>query len=141
MKWVLQDANGSYLVGRFDGKTFTPEQDDLIMDVGPDFYAAQTFFRPNFPSEKLIQLAWNDHWNGGIGETPWERNATFPVEVNLVTSDGLMRVTRTPIEAISSLYESTKTWDEQILQCSCQNPQDLLADIHSKNSISPLNLI
>lgn len=61
------------------------------MDVGPDFYAAQTFFRPNFPSEKLIQLAWNDHWNGGIGKTPWERNATFPVEVNLVTSDGLLQ--------------------------------------------------
>ena len=132
MKWILQDANGTYLVGHFDGKTFKSEQEELIMDVGPDFYAAQTFFRPNLPGGKVLQLAWQDHWNGGIGETPWERNATFPVEVKLVTSDGMMRVSRTPIEAISTLYESTKKWEAQTLQCSCQTPEELLADIQSK---------
>lgn len=107
MKWVLQDANGSYLVGQFDGTKFTPEQDKLVMDVGPDFYAAQTFFRPNLPTKELIQIAWNDHWNGGIGEKPWERNATFPVQVGLVTYDGKMRITRTPIPAIKTIYKET----------------------------------
>jgi levanase/fructan beta-fructosidase len=110
MKWVLQDANGSYLVGQFDGKTFTPEQDKLVMDCGPDFYAAQTFFRPSLPTKELIQIAWNDHWNGGIGERPWERNATFPVKVGLVTYDGKVRITRTPIPAIRAIYKGTKTW-------------------------------
>lgn len=81
MKWGLQDANGSYLVGHFDGEKFTPEQKRLVMDVGLDFYAAQTFFRPNMPTAQLIQIAWNDHWNGGIGEKSWKRNATFPVEI------------------------------------------------------------
>jgi len=115
MKWVLQDAKGSYLVGRFDGKTFTPEQDKLLMDCGPDFYAAQTFFRPNLPTKKLIQIAWNDRWNGGIGEKPWERNATFPVEVGLVTHDGKMRITRTPIPAIKKIYKGTKTWRDKTI--------------------------
>ena len=96
-KWVLQDANGTYLVGEFDGKKFTAEQEPLVMDVGPDFYAAQTFFRPNLPTDKLIQIAWNDHWNGGIGEKPWKRNATFPVEVGLITYAGKMRLTRTQV--------------------------------------------
>lgn len=131
MKWILQDANGSYLVGRFDGKIFTPDQEKLIMDVGPDFYAAQTFFRPNFPNDKVIQIAWNDHWNGGIGESPWERNATFPVEVGLVTYEGKMRITRTPIPAIQNLYQNTKEWVNETIYCSCQK-KNLLAGISSK---------
>jgi fructan beta-fructosidase len=116
MKWVLQDANGSYLVGQFDGTKFTPEQDRLVMDVGPDFYAAQSFFRPNLPTKELIQIAWHDHWNGGIGEKPWERNATFPVEVGLVTYDGKMRITRTPIPAIETIYKGTKKWQDKTIK-------------------------
>jgi levanase/fructan beta-fructosidase len=131
MKWVLQDANGTYLVGHFDGTAFTPEQDPLVMDVGPDFYAAQSFFRPNLPTDKLIQLAWNDHWNGGIGESPWKRNATFPVEVGLVTYEGKMRVTRTPIPAIKSLYQSTRKWVDETIECSCEG-KNILADAESK---------
>ncbi|MBL7115747.1 MAG: glycoside hydrolase family 32 protein [Kiritimatiellae bacterium] len=105
MKWILQDANGSYLVGQFNGKEFITEQDRLVMDVGNDFYAAQTFFRPNLPTKDLLQIAWNDHWNGGVGEKGWERNATFPVTVGLVTYEGKMRITRTPINGIKKLYE------------------------------------
>ncbi|MDP6634959.1 MAG: glycoside hydrolase family 32 protein [Phycisphaerae bacterium] len=116
VKWVLQDANGSYLVGQFDGKTFTKEQDKLVMDVGPDFYAAQTFFRPNLPTKALLQLAWHDHWNGGVGEKGWERHATFPVEVGLVTYEGKMRITRTPIATIKNLYKGTKTWKNETLK-------------------------
>ncbi|WOO41471.1 glycoside hydrolase family 32 protein [Rubellicoccus peritrichatus] len=106
MKWVLYDANGSYLVGNFDGTSFTDENkaEPLMMDCGPDFYAAQTFFPHNLPEKKYIQIAWNDHWNGGVGEEKWERNATFPVELGLVTRDSKMCVTRTPIDEIKKLY-------------------------------------
>ena len=131
MKWILQDANGSYLVGKFDGEKFTTEQKRLVMDVGPDFYAAQTFFRPNMPTDRLIQIAWNDHWNGGIGEKPWQRNATFPVEVDLVTYDGKMRLTRTPIPAIKKLYESTKKWANETIQPAAQG-KNILAGVASK---------
>lgn len=131
MQWVLQDANGTYRVGWFDGVKFTPEQEALVMDVGPDFYAAQTFFRPNLPTQKLIQMAWNDHWNGGIGEAPWKRNATFPVEVGLVTYGGKMRVTRTPIAGIRSLYSRTQRWADETVQCSCEG-ENVLDGVQSK---------
>jgi levanase/fructan beta-fructosidase len=131
MKWVLQDANGTYVVGAFDGTTFTPEQEPLVMDVGPDFYAAQSFFRPNLPTNKVIQIAWNDHWNGGINETPWKRNATFPVEVGLITHNGKMRITRTPVSTIKNLYEGTKKWASETIQCSCQK-KNILAGVQSK---------
>jgi len=113
MKWVVADANGSYLVGDFDGKIFTPSAQRVqVMTLGHDFYAAQTF-----PSGALakgdsrkIQIAWMDHWNGGLGETKWMRNATFPVSLGLVTYNGEMRLTRNPVEEISKLYKSEKTW-------------------------------
>jgi fructan beta-fructosidase len=115
VRWVLQDANGSYLVGDFDGKSFHPEPQPVrVMDVGPDFYAAQSFQAGSLPNNdpRIIQLAWMDHWNGGIGETVWERNATFPVSLGLVTFRGEKRVTRYPIREIASLYTGSRKWEK-----------------------------
>ena len=100
------------------------------MDVGPDFYAAQTFPMEGLPNndKRIVQIAWMDHWNGGIGEQGWERNATFPVSLGLVSLNGQKVVTRNPIHEISSLYESTKKWDNQILN----KKKNLLDGIKSK---------
>jgi fructan beta-fructosidase len=131
-KWVLQDANGSYLIGEFNGKTFQKDtnQQTFVMDIGPDFYAAQTFPMGNLPNNdtRIIQLAWMDHWNGGIGEKGWDRNATFPVSLGLITLNGQKRLTRNPINEISSIYESTKTWDNQLVKSGI----NLLEGIRSK---------
>ena len=120
MKWVLYDANGSYLVGHFDGEKFLPEQGQEVqeMTLGYDFYAAQTFPAGNLPNDddRIIQIAWMDHWNGGLGETVWERNATFPVSLGLVTYDNQMRLTRNPIEEIALLYENSEKWEPQVIQ-------------------------
>lgn len=131
MKWVIYDAAGKYLVGHFDGTHFLDEnksKEDLFMDVGPDFYAGQTFFPHTLPEKKYIQLAWMDEWNGGIGEKPWERNATFPVELGLVTRDGKMRVTRTPIAAIKKLYTGNTV---SITKQNLIN-ENILKDVRSK---------
>ena len=131
-KWVLQDANGSYIVGEFDGRTFLKDEDQkvFVMDMGPDFYAAQTFPMGNLPDNdpRIIQIAWMDHWNGGIGEKGWERNATFPVSLGLVSYKGQKRITRFPINEISSIYESHRKWDDQIVKPD----NNLLENIHSK---------
>jgi fructan beta-fructosidase len=131
-KWVLMDANGSYLVGNFDGTSFKPEvgQKQQIMTLGNDFYAAQTFALGSLPNNdnRIIQLAWMDHWNGGLGENIWKRNATFPVSVGLVTYEGQIRITRNPINEIASLYSNENKWDSQIV-----NPgSTLLSSVKSK---------
>lgn len=132
MKWVLMDANGSYLIGNFDGNSFKPEagQKQQIMTLGNDFYAAQSFAAGTLPNndDRIIQLAWMDHWNGGLGETVWKRNATFPVSVGLVTYDGQMRISRNPIKEISSLYSNEKKWEAQTINSG----SNLLADVKSK---------
>lgn len=132
MKWVLMDANGSYLVGDFDGKKFIPEREQKthVMTYGHDFYAAQSFLAGSLPNhdKRIIQIAWMDHWNGGLGESVWKRNATFPVSVGLVTYDGQMRVTRNPIDEISNLYISRQKWDAQQIN----ENENLLSKIKSK---------
>lgn len=132
MKWVLMDANGSYLVGNFDGTSFKPEagQKQQIMTLGNDFYAAQTFALGALPNNdnRIIQLAWMDHWNGGLGEGIWKRNATFPVSIGLVTYDGQMRITRNPINEIASLYSNENKWDSQIVSPG----SNLLSSVKSK---------
>ena len=132
MKWVLYDAAGKYLAGRFDGIRFIDEnksKESLFMDVGPDFYAGQCFFPGTLPQKKYIQLAWMDEWNGGIGEKPWERNATFPVKLGLVTREGKMRVTRTPITAIQKLY----TGSPVRISNKILDSENILRDVRSKN--------
>lgn len=118
-KWVLQDANGSYLVGEFNGTEFITDegQETLVMDVGPDFYAAQTFPGGHLPGDdpRIIQIAWMDHWNGGIGEEGWERNATFPVSLGLILHDGQMRITRNPIDEIHQLYSRSERWQDRVV--------------------------
>ncbi|MBA0884472.1 glycoside hydrolase family 32 protein [Flavobacterium undicola] len=132
MKWILMDANGSYLVGNFDGTSFKPDagQKTQIMTLGNDFYAAQTFTLGSLPNNdnRIIQLAWMDHWNGGLGESIWKRNATFPVSVGLVTYAGQMRITRNPINEIASLYSNENKWDSQIVSPD----SNLLSSIKSK---------
>lgn len=132
MKWILCDANGFYLVGQFDGYKFVPDQgqEAHVMTLGYDFYAAQTFPAGNLPNNdnRIIQIAWMDRWNGGLGETVWERNATFPVSLGLVTYENQMRLTRNPVNEIAKLYENSKRWESQVIYPG----KNLFSDVKSK---------
>jgi len=57
-RWVIYAADGNYMIGAFDGKTFTPESDKLQGNYGNCFYASQTY--SDIPAEdgRRIQVAW-----------------------------------------------------------------------------------
>jgi fructan beta-fructosidase len=100
-KWVLQDASGAYLLGAFDGQTFTPDSmTALKMNTSSDFYAGQTFHRRTFPDERVVQVAWI---RGGAATAPWNQALTFPVEVRLRTFPEGVRVARRPIAELQAL--------------------------------------
>jgi sucrose-6-phosphate hydrolase SacC (GH32 family) len=102
-KWVLQDASGTYMLGQFDGTTFTPDSTATKkMDVGPNFYASQTFYRETFPDTRVIQMAWMTGMDAATA--PFNQSLTFPVELKLVTFADGIHVTRSPISEIASLY-------------------------------------
>jgi fructan beta-fructosidase len=94
-KWVILDAGANYHIGSFNGTTFTPDAGGpWKMDVGPDFYASQTFFRKNSPDNRVIQMAW---MRGNLGTSPWTHEASFPCEIKLSTFTEGVRVTRNPM--------------------------------------------
>jgi sucrose-6-phosphate hydrolase SacC (GH32 family) len=111
-RWVLQDASGAYLLGTFNGATFTPDgSGPHKMDINPQFYAAQTFYRQNFPDSRVVQMAWIRGLDGATA--PWNQSISFPVELRLATRPEGVRLTRTPIAELASLYGTTRHWGAQ----------------------------
>ena len=100
-KAVFWGANGSYIIGNFDGRTFTAESKVLHSNSGNCSYAAQTW--NNVPEEgRCIQIAWCKQDLPGM---PFNQFMTFPCELALrTTEEGVMLFTN-PIEEIEKLYK------------------------------------
>lgn len=105
MKWVLTDASAEYVVGEFDGRTFTtdwtrPQRMDAgRTTVGGSFYAAQVF--NDMPDGRVVQMAWMGENRGAT----WTGNASFPAVLGLRGTAEGPRVTRTPVEEIEKLRD------------------------------------
>lgn len=128
-KWVLHDGSGKYFIGNFDGSKFTPDPGGPYeMNYGPDFYAAQSFYRETLPDSRVIQMAWLGHWGGGLDTEPWKGEATFPVELKLKEFEEGIRLVRIPISEICSIYDSSQYWDTQLLT----SDQELFIDVKAK---------
>ncbi|RSL33900.1 glycoside hydrolase family 32 protein [Salibacterium salarium] len=119
-KWVLQIgvddgayAGGSgtqYFVGNFDGTVFTPDQnpsDVRWIDVGKDFYAAQSF--SDMPDDRRIIIAWMSNWTYAedIPTDPWRSAMTLPRELKLCTIDGCETVVQQPVSELTQLRSVT----------------------------------
>lgn len=101
-RWVWTAANGKYLVGAFDGKTFTPEPGGPhVGDYGANFYAVQSY--SDAPGGKRIQIGWMR--GGTFPQMPFNHQMSFPCELKLHRFPEGLRLTRTPIEQIESLSE------------------------------------
>jgi fructan beta-fructosidase len=123
-KWVLilgvgkgGPAKGSatqYFIGDFDGQKFVsdnPSNRTLWVDLGADFYAAQTWSDTQKKDGRRIMLAWMDNWDYAdkVPTHPWRGQMTFPRMLGLAdTKDGL-RLTQNPVREIESLRQDHVT--------------------------------
>ena len=57
-RWVFWGGNSNYLIGKFDGTTFTKEAGPFRFEHGNNYYAAQSY--SDIPKEdgRRIQIAW-----------------------------------------------------------------------------------
>lgn len=105
-RWVLCDAAFNYWVGNFDGRTFTPETGAIRGEYGSAFYATQTW--NNVPNRR-IQIAW---MRGGVyPDMPFNQQMSFPCELSLSRTPKGLRIRRTPIEEIQTLYHEILSLD------------------------------
>ncbi len=131
-KWVLQDGKGEYWIGDFNGQAFSCTWGPYRMDPSEDFYASQTF--ANMPGGRTVQMAWlrdRGVMPPILPDTIWRCQDSFPCELSLKTFSDGVRLTRTPIEEISHLYEGeTLTWND--VQITSSSSSNSLAGIESR---------
>ena len=112
-KWVIWTSGGTHMIGRFDGRTFTPETEPLVFRYGGS--ADQVW--NDIPSEdgRILQIGWLRSGHPGDGEPghagmPFNQQLTFPRELRLRMTDQGPRVFCTPIDAIEKLRAKSHEW-------------------------------
>ena len=97
-KWVFWGADGKYLIGHFDGITFTPESEPLMAKYGGNDYAAQSY--SNTPGRR-IQFSW---MSGGVyPNMPFNQQFSVPRELTLRTTPDGIRLCTNPVVELESL--------------------------------------
>lgn len=96
--WVFWGGNGKYLLGKFDGKTFTKLGEPLDAKWGGNDYAAQSY--SNTPGRR-IQFSW---MNGGqYPDMPFNQQFTVPRELTLRSTPDGVRLCINPVVELKTL--------------------------------------
>jgi fructan beta-fructosidase len=123
-KWVLTAASSEYMVGDFDGETFTPETKKLPGHRGRGFYAAQTF--SDIADGRRIQIGWGQMNSPGM---PFNQMMCFPCELSLRTTKEGPRLAWLPVKEIEKLRVKSRRFDKKDLK---NGAEKLLGDIKAE---------
>jgi sucrose-6-phosphate hydrolase SacC (GH32 family) len=116
MKWVMIQGNGNYSIGTFDGTEFKEETSRYACDLGPNFYATQTWANTDTGDGRRIQAAWMRGSN--FPEMPFNQMISFPCELTLRSTPKGPRIFREPIKEIALLHEGRDAWTNITLQAN-----------------------
>ena len=126
-------ASNTYMIGRFDGKTFTPESGKHRFSTGA-IYAAQTF--NDVPDGRRIQIGWANIDHPGM---PFRGQMLLPTELTLRTTKDGIRLVSMPISEVASLlkplYASDKTLSAQEANAALQRVNSSLA-VHLRATLN-----
>jgi len=119
--WVLYGADGKYLLGDFDGKTFKPHAPQKRQVFHGNFYAAQTF--SDAPAGRRIQIGWGQ----GIAfpGMPFNQQMTIPCQLTLRNLPDGVRLCAWPVEEVSHLVPFNKTTTRRELRLTGDKPTPL----------------
>ncbi len=116
-KWVLYGADGNYVLGQFDGKTFALDDgfdpangEKATGNYGNCFYASQMF--SNLPSyvDRHVQIGWGRVQMPGM---PFNQMMLFPCKLQLRTTDDGPRLFTNPVNEIKRLYQKSHVVENQ----------------------------
>ncbi|HPD47179.1 MAG TPA: GH32 C-terminal domain-containing protein [Anaerohalosphaeraceae bacterium] len=112
-RWVLYAADGEYMLGAFDGKTFAPETAKIRFDYGNCFYASQTYNDIPASDGRRIQIAWGRIPTPGMS---FNQCMLFPTELTLRTTDEGLRMFAVPVREIATLHKTKHEWKNRTIK-------------------------
>jgi len=106
-RWVIYAADGHYMIGQFDGTTFTKESGKHRGNYGNCFYASQTYSDIPADDGRRIQIAW-----GRIAtpEMPFNQCMLFPCVLSLRSTAEGIRMFAEPVKEIETLHDEEHHW-------------------------------
>jgi sucrose-6-phosphate hydrolase SacC (GH32 family) len=116
MKWVMIQGNGNYSIGSFNGIEFKEETARYACDIGPTFYATQTWGNTDTGDGRRIQAAWMR--DSTFPEMPFNQQVSFPCELTLRSTPNGPRIFREPIKEIALLHNGQDSWTNHILNAN-----------------------
>lgn len=111
-RWVVYAADAKYAIGKFDGRTFTPEHEGKHQVHWGPYYASQTF--DNAPDGRKIQMGWLRIPSPG----PYNQHFSFPHRLTLRSTEDGIRMFAKPVKEIENLRAKG----------TAAGPQELVAD-------------
>lgn len=103
-KWVMYGASGTYMLGSFDGKVFTPEAGKYQYTTG-SIYAAQTF--TGMPDGRRVQIGWGRVSHPGM---PFNGMMLLPTELTLRSTKDGPRLFNVPVKETEQLFTPVRQW-------------------------------
>lgn len=118
-RWVVWGATGHYRLGRFDGRTFTPETAPLRHYFGAA-YAGQTY--DHAPDGRRVHIGWMRDGGAGLTGAPFNLQMSLPMDFALRREDGAVRLWIEPSREVTALRSATREWSDLTVEPGGQDP-------------------
>ena len=117
-KWVLLYASArpfcsKYVIGEFDGISFTRESGPHLVDWGNNMYASQTWSDIPETDSRRVHIAWM--FNGEYPGMPFNQQMSFPCELTLRSFSEGIRMCRRPVNEIKNIHSKQYSWKNKTL--------------------------
>lgn len=129
-RWIMHGAYGKYLIGSFDGTTFTPQSGPHDLQHGNAFYASQTYNDIPAQDGRRILVPWARVLDGILNkkeplykDMPFYQSMGIPVELTLRTAEEGLRLFANPVRELATLRKPSSSVKPRTFRPG-ENPAD-----------------